>query len=426
MSAVRVTGGRVPVDAVVKVPGSKSVANRALLCAALARSGVSHVANVPPGDDCAAMLAALSSAGCLVADGGIEGGVFPGAAGSFDAGIAGTTSRFLLAASTLSATPVVIDGGEPLRRRPMADLVDALRALGARVECLQQEGHLPARVSRGDAAGGRVSVRGDTSSQFVSALMLLGPRLAGGLRIDVEGDAVSRPYVEMTAEVMRAFGAEVQVEDSSVTVSGDGYAATDYMVEPDFSSAAFPVMSLAFAAGRVTVPGLANAKMQGDSRILDIARMMGLRVSVLGDDVEVSRTTHDALSPVSVDLRDASDLVPAVATACTVLPGTSRLSGIGFIRAKESDRLGDLASELNGAGAHVTVEDDALVIVGGRVPSVAGEFRTHHDHRLAMAFSLVAVGGGRCVIDDPSVVSKSWPGYFRDMEGVLGGTLPLH
>ena len=418
---IRLRGRAAPVDAVVRVPGSKSVANRALLCAALAADGVSRIGNVPGGDDCAAMLDALRQAGCAGPDGSVTGGVFPGRAARFDAGIAGTTSRFLTAAAVLSADGIVIDGGGPLRARPMADLHDALRSLGAAVEPAGgPAGHLPVRVARGEVRGGRVSVRGDVSSQFVSALMLVAPRLPDGLVIEVTGDLVSRPYVEMTAAVMRDFGAAVDVGESVIRVSGTPYRATSYEVEPDYSSAAFPLLAPAFAHGRVTVPGLARASMQGDSYVLEIARMMGLRVSVDGADVTVSRAGDSVLRPVQVDLRDASDLVPAVAVACTVLPGTSRLSGIGFIRSKESDRIGDLAHELNAAGALVEEEPDGLVIHGGRVPFRNDPYGTHHDHRLAMAFALTAAGGAECLISDPGVVAKSWPGYFSDMAGLLG------
>lgn len=415
---VRGTGG--PVDATIRVPGSKSVANRALLCAALAGPGSSIVRNVPGGDDCGAMLEALRAAGCLENNGSVKGGIFPASAVRFDAGIAGTTSRFLTAAAVLSDGGVIIDGGEPLRRRPMADLHGALRGLGAVVENLGEKGHLPVRVARGSIHGGKVAVRGDVSSQFVSALMLVGPRLESGLVIDIDGPLVSRPYVEMTASVMRSFGAELQVEDSRIRIASGGYVPREFAVEPDFSSAAFPIMSLAFGPGTVTVKDLGLARLQGDSYVLDVARKMGMSVEVAGDDVVVTRPPGSVLKPIDVDLRDASDLVPAVATACTAIEGTSILRGIGFIRSKESDRLGDLAGELNAAGANLVVHDDDLEIAGGHVPSTPTEFATHHDHRLAMSFALVAVGGGRAVIDDDTVVSKSWPTFFSDMEGLLG------
>ena len=428
MSVTRVPGAPGPVDAVVNVPGSKSVANRALLCAALVPGrDVSRVRNVPGGDDCVAMVEALSSCGAT-RDDGVIGGMFPSGSTRFDAGIAGTTSRFLTAAAALSSSPVTIDGGEPLRRRPMADLHDALRDLGAVVEPVDSAapGHIPVRVSGGDLAGGAVSVRGDVSSQFISALMLVAPRMRDGLVINVSGDLVSRPYVEMTAEVMRRFGADVSVSHEAIHVLPVAYRATDYEVEPDFSSAAFAVMSLAFTEGRVVVPDLRSATLQGDSFILEVGRMMGLGVSVEGDNTVVSRATGAVLSPINVNLADASDLVPAVAVACTAISGRSTITGVGFIRAKESDRLGDLAAELNNAGATVRVDDDGLTIDGGGKLHPSRPFGTHHDHRLAMAFSLLAVGGMPVEIADSEVVSKSWPTFFADMAGVLGPVTVLN
>ena len=429
MSTVVIAPPAGPVDAVVRVPGSKSVANRALICAALAPAGaVSRIENVPVGDDCAAMVSALSLCGAW-ADGAVTGGAFPGDATALDAGIAGTTSRFLTAAACLSATGVTIDGGEPLRRRPMADLHDALRRLGAEVSPVGNAaaGHLPVRVARGNLHGGTVQVRGDVSSQFVSALMLLAPRLDGGLRIEVEGDLVSRPYVEMTARVMSAFGASVDVKGQVIDVRPVAYGSAHYVVEPDFSSAAFPVMSLAFRPGRIVLPGLARATLQGDSLVLDIARAMGMDVKVEGHDVTVTRAEGAVLRAVSFDLSDASDLVPAVAVACTNIGGTSRITGVGFIRGKESDRLGDLAAELAKAHCAVTVEEDGLSIAGAAGgPPCDEALATHHDHRLAMSFALLALGRGRCTVEDPGVVSKSWPGYFTDMAGVLGSVSGLN
>ncbi|MFM8793705.1 MAG: 3-phosphoshikimate 1-carboxyvinyltransferase [Acidimicrobiales bacterium] len=421
MTTLQLPGHVGPVDAVVTVPGSKSVANRALVCAALCPDGVSRVSNVPGGDDCVAMLAALETSGCLAHDGGVRGGVFPGAAERYEAGLAGTTSRFLAAAASLSGGGVVVDGAEPLRRRPMSDLLGALRTLGVQVDELGEPGHLPVRVSGGGGVhGGEVHVRGDVSSQFISALMLVAPRFVSGLTIIVDGNLVSAPYVRMTAEVMRSFGADVEVGDRRIRVSAGGYRATSCEVEPDFSSAAFPVMALAFVEGRVRVRKLALARLQGDERLLDVARSMGLSVSVAGGDILVERTRGSRLSPVDLDLGDASDLVPAVAVACAATEGTSVIRGVGFIRNKESDRIGALVDCLRRIGVDAREDGDGLTVTGGGRIGCAAAVPTHHDHRLAMAFSLPAAGGHSMVIDDPGVVSKSWPSYFADMQGVLG------
>lgn len=425
MSAFVIKGVTGTVDATVSVPGSKSVANRALVCAALAvGDGVSRIGNVPDGDDCDAMLMALGMSGAL-ADGAVRAGIFPGTATSLDAAIAGTTSRFLTAAAALSTIGVVVDGGAPLRARPMTDLHDALRGLGAVVESLGAPGHLPVRVARGNMTGGEVTIRGDVSSQFTSALMLLAPRLEKGLSVRIDGPLVSRPYVEMTASVMRAFGAVVTTGDSLIRIEPAPYSPTDYEVEPDFSSAAFPIMAMAFREGTLMLPGLARATMQGDSRILDIARQMGMTVDVNGDDIRVTRGAG-SLQPVSLDLADSSDLVPAVATACTVAAGTSEITGVGFIRAKESDRLGDFATEAARFGARVEVLEDGLRIHGGRPVPPREALDVHHDHRLAMSFALLCGTGHDVTLSDPETVGKSWRGFFGDMGPLLGEAGPVN
>ena len=421
MGEMRLVGRLGPVDATVRVPGSKSVANRALVCALLA-DGVSTIDATPDGDDVLAMIGALSETGRCDRDGSrvrVTGGMARGPllASRVDCAIAGTTSRFLTAIAALSVDKVTLDGGPSLRTRPMGDLHDALRSLGATVET-QNEGGLPVTVARGSLRGGRVAVRGDSSSQFLSALMMIGPVLPDGLVIDIEGDLVSRPYVVMTASVMRTFGADVRVSETEVVVAPRPYLPCTYVVEPDYSSAAFPLVAALVAGGRVRIPGLATAHLQGDERILDLLRKMGAVVGVDRDDVVVVADGARSILPLHVDMSDCSDLVLAVAVALGFASGPSQLEGIGFIASKESDRLSDLAIELGRAGIVAEANRDGLTLKGRAVPRPAS-FRTHHDHRLAMALSLVSLGGVDVVLDSGEVVAKSWPSYFDAMSDIL-------
>lgn len=425
MNAVRgvvsLAGRSGPVDASVEVPGSKSLANRALVCALLA-DGQSTLTGLPDGDDVAVMLAALRSvdriAGIgtdfVVTGGSGHGPLLPA---SVDCGLAGTTSRFLTAVASVNTSPVRLDGGGPLRGRPMGELHEALGVLGARVETAHP-GHLPVTVSPGTMRGGRVRVRGDASSQFISALMLIAPVLPEGLVIELVGALVSRPYVEMTAAVMMTFGADVRIEGTEIVVAPRPYLPTKYRVEPDFSSAAFPLVGAMIAGGRVRIPGLALARLQGDARILALLRDMGAVVGVDGDDVVTVTEGAASITPVDVDMADCSDLVPAVAVALGLGAGSSRIRGIGFIRAKESNRIDDLAGELARAGYEVRSEADGLVLGGAARPR-SSRFKTHEDHRLAMALSLVSLAGVDVSLDDGSVVGKSWPSFFMDMSGIL-------
>ena len=420
-------GANGAVDVVVPVPGSKSVANRALVCAFLA-AGTSHVRGVPDGDDCARMIAALEAAGAIrhLDDRSLSvaGGVSERLPSLMDCGLAGTTSRFLTAVAATSSREHVIDGGEPLRRRPMDDLHDALRGLGGRVVGPGGQGGLPVRAGGNPMHGGTVRVSGTVSSQFLSALMLIGPVLEGGLEIEVLGDLVSRSYADMTRSVMARFGADVDTTGQGTrwVVGAGGYRATDLTVDADHSSAAFPIVAVLLGGGRVTIPELRRGTGQGDERILDIATAMGARVEATGVGVTVTHDGSDLL-PLDLDMAECSDLVPVVAVACLAAVGTSRLHGVGFIRAKESNRIEGLAGELRRLGADVRPTDDGLDIVGGRAltPAVLG---TLNDHRLAMAFAVLSRRCHGLGIDDASVVAKSWPAFLTDMESLLGRFRP--
>ena len=411
-----------PIDAVISVPGSKSVANRALVCAMLSKEA-SRITGIPSGDDAQVVLNVIRDSGRSISVS--ENEVLIGEAstlkfpGIVDAVLAGTSSRFLTAVAALFDSTTIIDGEDALRARPMSDLHAALEALGAEVLHLGEEGHLPVSISRGSLSGGDVHIAGNVSSQFISALMLIGPMMNEGLTVHVTGPLISRSYVEMTADVMSSFGASVQLDESTISVSSGSYQGRNYSIEPDYSSAAFPLVAVAVREGRVVIPGLAAASLQGDAEILPILRLMGMTCDVSGEDVSISRQADQQVLPLIMDMSDCSDLVPAVAVACCMAAGESVLSGIGFIRNKESDRLGDLANELNRAGAKVTVEADGLRILGpcAWAPVV---FDSHHDHRMAMALSLLALRTAGVQVADPEVVTKSWPSYFADMASILG------
>jgi 3-phosphoshikimate 1-carboxyvinyltransferase len=223
----------------------------------------------------------------------------------------------------------------------------------------------------------------------------------------------------MTAHVMRSFGASVTINDSTITVSSGPYSGREYAIEPDYSSAAFPLVAISIREGRVVIPGLATASLQGDSEILSILKTMGMSCVISGSDISVSRLATTEVLPLVMNMSDCSDLVPAVAVACCMATGESVLSGIGFIRNKESDRLGDLANELNRAGGNVIVEADGLRI-SGPCSWKSVVFDSHHDHRMAMALSLLSLCTAGVQVADPEVVTKSWPTFFFDMSPILG------
>jgi 3-phosphoshikimate 1-carboxyvinyltransferase len=418
---VRPLGG--PVDAVVAVPGSKSIANRALVCAALA-PGTSELVNVPDGDDTKAMLDGLAALGAVVhveeERVRLTGIRDPRAMGdaAVDAALAGTTSRFLTAVAALGNGRVTIDGLPALRRRPFGPLHDALVQLGVQVTPGEGSGHLPVTV-QGPPLAGAVSISGNVSSQYITALMLIGPSLPDGLRLELTSTLVSRPYVEMTAAVMSAFGVDgVDVGRAHVHVTPHRYATTQYVVEPDASSASYPLAVAAVRGGRVEIAGLGDRSLQGDARFADLLAAMGCTVARRHDATIVSRRSDEVLGGIEVDMADISDLVPTVAAVAMFAETPTRISGVGFIREKESDRLGDLARELNAIGGAVQETDDGLVVLPSRERLHGDTMATHQDHRLAMAFGVVGTVVEGIEVSDPDVVTKSWPRYWQMLDGL--------
>ncbi|MEO5723652.1 MAG: 3-phosphoshikimate 1-carboxyvinyltransferase [Ilumatobacteraceae bacterium] len=421
MGAIPVGAQRGPLDARVTVPGSKSVANRAMVCAALA-PGESQLLGVPDGDDSAAMAVLLQRLGFDVSrDGGVtsvRGGLKrmkPGPL-TLDARLAGTTSRFLTAVAALGAGPYTIDGRDALRRRPMGPLHDALRSIGARVTADGAVGHLPVTICGPVTAGqSRVAVSGDVSSQYISALMLIAPCLSSGLRIELTSPLVSRPYVSITAAVMGAFGAgEVRLGDHEVHVGAGGYTPRSFEIEPDASSASYPLAAAAICGGRVHVVGLTDASLQGDAVFAEILARMGCETSRDAAGTVVQR--NGALHGIEIDMADVSDLVPSVAVVAACADSPTTITGVGFIRGKESDRIGDLCRGLRVVGVGAVELSDGLRIEPGELSPA--RLATHHDHRLAMAFAVLAMRCEGICVDDPDVVSKSWPGFWAMLEGL--------
>ena len=425
VQTVRLAEG--PVIADVAVPPSKSIANRALVCAALA-GGESEIGGLAPGDDTNAMVECLGALGVpvgVVERDGTLSATIVGTGGSLPVGpitlhtrLAGTTSRFVTALAALGPGPYLIDGDPPLRRRPMGPLHDSLHALGARLEPGDGWGHLPVTVSGPVGGADAIVMPGDVSSQYVTALMLIAPMIRDGISLGLSTDLVSRPYVEITQAVMEAFGATgVHIAHRHVTVAESEYVPTRYVVEPDASSASYPLAAAAIVGGAVSVRGLGTTSLQGDSAFCAVLERMGCLVTAGTHDTVVMRRRDTPLHGIDVDMAHISDLVPTLAVVATQATTPTRITGVGFIREKESDRLGDLATELNKLGANVTVDDDGLTVTPTDLLRGA-RLETHHDHRLAMSFGLLGLVVPGIEIADPGVVSKSWPTFWDALDAI--------
>jgi 3-phosphoshikimate 1-carboxyvinyltransferase len=406
-----------PPDATVAVPGSKSYTNRALVCAALA-TGTSLLDGALVADDTAAMIECLRALGIDADQRGTVvtvhgcGGAVPATDARLDARLSGTTARFIAPVAALGPGRYRIDGGAPLRTRPMNGVIDGLRQLDVDVIEEGAPGHLPIVVAGGGAPGGHVELTGDTSSQFLSGLLLSGPAWRDGLRVELTTDLVSRPYVDMTVAVMRAFGGDVDANDTRFEVSPTGYGARDYHIEPDASAAAYFFAAAAISGGRVTVDGLGPQSRQGDLRFVDVLEAMG--ATVTRADASTTVVGPSALRGVTVDLRDLSDTVPTLAATAVFAAGPTTITGVGFIRGKETDRIASVVTELRRCGIDAHEHADGLTVVPGVVRPARIE--TYDDHRMAMAFALIGLGAPGIEIADPGCVAKTFPGYFEALD----------
>ena len=402
-----------PPDASVVVPGSRSITNRALVCAALA-DGTSSLSGVLAADDTAAMLDCLSALGIAVrADltaGNVEidgcAGTLPPGPAQLHARLSGTTSRFVTAVCALGSGDYTIDADEPMRSRPMGDLVAALGSLGVSID--DTNGHLPITVHSTGLRGGEVEMPGDVSSQFLSALLLAAPASRDGVTVRVVGELKSVPYVEMTRHVMGAFGVDVDV----TSVAAQRYRAGSFAVEPDASTACYFLAAAAITGGRVRIEGLGSGSWQGDLGFVDVLDRMGCSAEHSRTAIEVQGP--EKLSAVDVDLADISDQASTFAAVAAYAEGTSRATGIGFIRRKESNRIGAVVEGLARLGIDATDEDDGFAVVGGTPHG--GTITTYDDHRIAMSFAVMGLRTAGVVIEDPACVAKTFPGFFAALD----------
>lgn len=414
--------GALDVDLVL--PGSKSITNRALITAALA-DGVSTLRGVGLSDDTHAMIGALANLGviCEIADDGTtvtvhgRGSALAEPSEPLDANMSGTSARFLLPVLAIVGSGT-LTGHEQMQGRPMGPLVSALEDLGAMISSHT----LPMTVESG-ATGSSVEIDATVSSQFISALLLSAPAFDGGLTVTLVGEPVSSPYVDMTIAVMGSFGASVSVAGNVITVSPGGYTGTDYSIEPDASTATYPLAAAAIVGGRVKVLGLGRTAIQGDAEFAErVLRPMGATVRVKDNSIEVRGS--GIVDAVDVDLGDMSDTAPTFAALAAKAAGTSSVTGIGFIRTtKESDRVKGCVDELNRVGVSATLDDDGFTVTGG--PHQNTPVHTYEDHRMAMAFALVGLADGPITIEDPDCVGKTFPGFWYMLDTLRNTARPV-
>jgi 3-phosphoshikimate 1-carboxyvinyltransferase len=407
-----------PIDAVVALPGSKSYTNRALLIAALA-NGQSRLERALFSDDTRYMVSALRNLGIrigvdaressLVVDG--ASGRVPVSRADLFIGNAGTAARFLTAYVALGSGEYRIDGISRMRERPIGPLLSALRQLGVSAQSEQGNDCPPVVVKSRGLRGGAVEIAGDLSSQFLSALLMIAPCTPGGLEIQVQGELVSKPYVDLTLSVMRGFGVsgENHAYRQLVVPGGQSYRAQVYPVEPDASGASYFLAAAAVTGGRVRISALGRDSVQGDLRLASILERMGCQVTWGDDFVEVSGPA--TLRGIDVDMADLSDVAQTLAAIAPFASAPVRIRGVAHIRRKETDRIAAMTSELRRLGATVVEHDDGWEIAPSELRGVA--VNTYDDHRMAMSLAVTALRVPGVRILDPGCVAKTFPDFFE-------------
>lgn len=420
-----------PFDAIVRPPGSKSLTNRALLLAALCR-GEGVLRHPLRSDDTDRLAAALADLGAIVRPEGtvvrIDGGDgrFPGG-GEVDLGAGGTPTRFMIAASTLARLPVIVDGSPRMRERPVGEGVEMLRRLGATIEELGAPGCIPVRVrpDRDGLAGGELEVGRTASSQFVSAAMLVARSTRSGLVVRFAEPPTSPTYLELTIGLLTDVGVPVEVDrDASgvlqrIAIEPGVLPSFDLEIEPDASSAVYPAVLAASRPGsRVEISGLGEQSRQPDAAAIAALRAFGCEVETLADRTIVRSERR----PVGVELDCAAfpDAAVGLAVLAAIADGPSRLTGLQTLRVKECDRVAALACELRKVGCDVTESPDALEIRPsiGAVASSVVTIGTWDDHRMAMAFGVLARTIGPLRIEDPDCVAKSHPAFWAELDAL--------
>ncbi|MBN3218044.1 3-phosphoshikimate 1-carboxyvinyltransferase [Pectobacterium polaris] len=410
------------INGTLNLPGSKSVSNRALLLAALAE-GKTRLTNLLDSDDVRHMLTALTALGVeyhLSSDRTVC--EITGLGGAFTAsqplelflGNAGTAMRPLAAALCLTDGDIVLTGEPRMKERPIGHLVDALRQGGAKIDYLEQENYPPLRL-HGGFQGGEISVDGSVSSQFLTALLMTAPLAAQDTQISIQGDLVSKPYIDITLHMMKAFGIEVRHENyQRFFVAGrQQYRSPgDYLVEGDASSASYFLAAAAIKGGVVRVTGVGRNSVQGDIRFADVLEKMGATVRWGEDYIECER---GELHAIDMDMNHIPDAAMTIATAALFAQGgTTTLRNIYNWRVKETDRLAAMAIELRKVGAEVEEGNDYIRITPP-TKLKAAEIGTYNDHRMAMCFSLVALSDTPVTILDPKCTAKTFPDYFEQL-----------
>lgn len=388
------------IKATIQLPASKSISNRALIIHALSK-GNDVLSNLSDCDDTRVMVKALTEGGEVI-----------------DILAAGTAMRFLTA--YLSSTPGthIITGTERMQQRPIQILVNALRELGASIEYTCNEGFPPLRIEGAPLAGNEITLKGNVSSQYISALLMIGPILKNGLQLRLTGEVVSRPYINLTLQLMKDFGASAWwTSDQSISVEPQPYRCVPFTVESDWSAASYWYqMAVLSSEADIELTGLFRHSYQGDSRGAEVFARLGIETEYTEEDIRL-RKNGSCVKRLDEDFVDIPDLAQTFVVTCALLDVPFRFTGLQSLKIKETDRIEALKAEMKKLGYVLHDEDDSILYWNGEriEPQVCPVIKTYEDHRMAMAFAPAAIHYPTIQIDEPQVVSKSYPGYRDDL-----------
>lgn len=413
-----------PIEGTVRPPGSKSITNRALIVAALAK-GTTHLTGVLDSQDTQVMIESLNRLGISVKHDSescsieVEGcaGQIPQPSASLWLENSGTSIRFLTALCATGHGEYVLDGNARMQQRPIRDLVEALNRLGVDVVCENGTGCPPVRVKANGLPGGDTSISGSVSSQYLSALLMVAPAAQGPITISILDEMVSKPYLDITLGVMAQFGVTIdRLEETVWRIRPQTYQRpVAYDIEPDASAASYFFAAAAITGGAVTIEGLNQDALQGDINFIRVLEDMGCEIKRGRDNI----TVHGKpLKGIDVDMNDISDTAQTLAAVALFAEGPTCIRNVGHIRHKETDRLAAIATELKRMGIQVEETEDSVTIYPGEIQPATIE--TYDDHRMAMSFALVGLKVPGIVIADPDCTVKTYPHFFADLERLCG------
>lgn len=417
-------------NGVITLPSSKSISNRVLMIKALSGLDI-KISNLSDAKDTQTLLQLLSTKELA----------------TFDVGHAGTAIRFLTAFLAIKEGEFVLTGSERMQQRPIKILVDALRTLGAEIEYFNNEGFPPLKIKGKKLLGGEITIDGSVSSQYISALMLVAPYMENGLKINFEGQLISKPYLEMTLEIMKYFGAKLTWKEDAIEVKAGKYIAKDFYVEADWSAASYWCSMVALASkADITLLGLQKESLQGDAVVAKIYENFGVKTEYFDKGIRLTKNSNFRLrtSDFLLNFTNCPDLAQTVAVTCAALNISAKLTGLSTLRIKETDRIAALQNELNKLGYNAEVENDDLIIARHEAISLPNQtslrgtkqslstkeialprsaslamtsIKTYNDHRMAMAFAPLSLLYP-ITIENPEVVIKSYPNFWEDLKRV--------